>query len=301
MALCFVGATIFWFFNSLGKDYTTRINYPIDFLYSTQGTMVVGDLPRSVELNVTGGGWTLLQHTLNPSRFPTLSFLLEAPTSTQYLTRSDIQKEATENLKAFTLNYVLTDSLHFLIEDISFRTVTLAVDEEQFVYDDNYRRTGDIILEPDTLRITGPRSQVESLQDTLWIPLELDDIDEAVTENIDVEFLPSEYMTTSVSEIQVSFPVVEFIPVRRSIPIETVGFPSDSSLYLADSMVSVLFWMPEGEVAEYDSLKITALVSAQELLPTDTLALPLLTVEGSPDDNFQAVPERIRVIRPDYE
>lgn len=301
MALCFVGATIFWFFNSLGKDYTTRIDYPIEFLYSTQGTMIVGDLPRSVELNVTGGGWTLLQHTLNRSRFPAISFLLESPTSTRYLTRSDIQNEAGENLKDFSLNYVLTDSLHFLIEDVMPRTITLAVDERQFIYEGNYRRTGAIVIEPDTLRIEGPKSQIENLSDTLWVPLELDDIDETISENVDVDFLPTPYMSTSVSELNISFPVREFIPVRRSIPIKAVGFPSDSSLYLADTMVSVLYWIPDGENAAYDSVRINAIVSAQELLETDTLALPLLTIQGSPTDNLQAVPDRVRVIRPDYE
>ena len=33
VALCILGATTFWFFNALNKQYATRINYPIEFLY----------------------------------------------------------------------------------------------------------------------------------------------------------------------------------------------------------------------------------------------------------------------------
>ena len=297
VALCFAGATVFWFFNSLGKDYTTRIDYPVKFLYSQPGTVVVGKLPSSIELDVTAGGWNLLFLNLNPNRVDPIAIFLENPTATHYLTRSDLRALAADELKEFTLNYVITDTLAFDIQPLVTKTVVLQVDTTTYTMEPNHHRVGDIRVTPDTLVIEGPASQMELLSDTLYFPLNEKEIDRDVSETVETKFLPGKQLITTVPEIEVYFKVVEYVKAERRLPINRIGFPKDSSYYLSDSVLMVSAWIPQESKIHFDTMSINAVVYADSLSQNDSIWLPRLTPRVQYPFDLQYVPQWVRIIR----
>ena len=302
VALCFAGATIFWFFNSLGKEYTTRIDYPIRFSYSLEGTTIVGSLPKSVELNVTAGGWVLLQHSLNPNRMAPVIIFLENPTQTQYLTRNQLRTVISESLKDLTLNYVLTDTLRFLIEEEGSRTLSLRADLEALTFDEGYQRSSPLSLQPDTIKITGPISQINELSDSLTLTLTGEDIDERFEQTVEVStLLPYPELIPDPRQIEASFEVSEYDLQEFKVPITTQGFPADSSYYLADSTVSVLLWLPIQPEGAYDTLEITAILYADSIQEVDSIAKPYVTVNNLTPGTTQMVPQWVRILRPEKE
>ena len=50
--LSLLTATIFWFFNALNKEYTAKINYPVEIIYGRDSLVAVNELPKHIPVNV---------------------------------------------------------------------------------------------------------------------------------------------------------------------------------------------------------------------------------------------------------
>ena len=64
MFCCIGGATVFWLLNNLNKVHTAEINYPISFVIDESKMVFATTPPPTIRLEVTGGGWRLLQYLL---------------------------------------------------------------------------------------------------------------------------------------------------------------------------------------------------------------------------------------------
>jgi len=82
--LCVIGATTFWFFNALNKNYTTDMRYPVVFEYDSDSSVLVRKLPEFIEINVSGGGWELLRTTIWFNR-NSLIIPIENPFNTSFI------------------------------------------------------------------------------------------------------------------------------------------------------------------------------------------------------------------------
>ena len=117
VSMCVLAATTFWFFNALNKsDYSTTINYPIELVYPGKDSLtVVGELPKVIRINVTGGGWTLIRKSFGIDSKPLL-VKINTPTDTRYLLGTSLSPLINDQITSFRLNSVITDTLHFHIE-----------------------------------------------------------------------------------------------------------------------------------------------------------------------------------------
>ncbi|MDX5346375.1 MAG: hypothetical protein LPK19_03930, partial [Hymenobacteraceae bacterium] len=74
-----MAATTFWLLNALNKSYTTKVSYPIRFVYNEQKLIPVQPLPEEVYINVTGKGWKLLRKSLMVDVKPAELYLRNLP------------------------------------------------------------------------------------------------------------------------------------------------------------------------------------------------------------------------------
>ena len=135
--LCLIAATLFWFFNSLNKDYTANVRYPISFIYDTDTYQEIDELPEEVLLNMTGVGWNLLRRYFGFQSEPLL-IRLDIPAGTKSIAGNVLPTAITDQVSDLQLNYVLTDTLYINIDRKVSRYLKLAVDESTIDLEDNY-------------------------------------------------------------------------------------------------------------------------------------------------------------------
>jgi hypothetical protein len=61
---------IFWYINSLKKEFTADIRYPVEFINIPAGKSVPGDAPGRVTLNLAGKGFAILRLKITGSSEP---------------------------------------------------------------------------------------------------------------------------------------------------------------------------------------------------------------------------------------
>lgn len=244
VALCLAGATTFWFFNALNKDYATRVNYPVEFVFDEEGVVVVEELPEKVSIVVSGGGWNLLRKTSWFNDDP-IQILLENPAATPYITKPSLTTIIADQLNELRLNYVVTDTLFLHIEPEESKEVVVTIDSSAISLESGFRIVSPIEVEPDSAVFTGPASFISELSDSILLYIPYKELDKSFHDVLDLSDLESEKIQVAPDRIQVSFEVARFIQASKLVKVRPLNFPADSSVWLADSTGVVSFTIRE--------------------------------------------------------
>lgn len=268
-ALCLAGATIFWFFNALNKEYSARIRYPVSFVYNDSATILVEPLPEAVRLEVTGGGWDLLRKTfwfnIDPVTIP-----LPEPTVTKALTPRTLRPVLTDQIAGIRIDEILTDSIRINIEEKVSRMAPVMVDSAKIRLATDRRIVSPVRLSSDSIVITGPKSQVNAVGNALTLSLRNEVIDTDYVEQIDVSaYLPPK-VSAEPSSIEVTFSVQQFVSVEKELHIKPVNFPTDSSVILADTTITASILVARRDVERLKSVAFQVVADYNQVNKQDS-------------------------------
>lgn len=273
--LCVLAAATFWFFNALNEDYSATVRYPLEFIYDQDKYIVVEPLPKNIQLNVSGLGWNLLRNNLgikvNPIQVP-----LENPVEIKKISGSAMPAFLADQLNEFNLNFVITDTLSINIDRKGNRLLYLKVDSLNLDLEDDYRLTSPIGLVPDTMRVFGPESVLNDLEDTVQIILPQKNIDEDYEEivPISINHPKAALLSRNPPTANINFEVGEYTSSSRLIDISMVNFPEGT--YLNLNALTVNYLIPSEEAGDIAIDEFKIMVDYKEINPNDSTIIPLI-------------------------
>lgn len=248
IALCFVAATVFWFFNALNKNYTTNIRFPLEFEYDKDGFVPVRPLPADVRINVTGMGWDLFRRS-SGLKVPPLTVPLERPSEVRKIVAAPAL--FAPQLERFEINFILTDTFNIHIEPREERWITLRLDPGSIDLANNFVRTSEPALEPDSILVEGPMTMVNSFIEPVYLKLADNGIDEDYREDVEVELMNNDLITRNPPTVSVSFEVDRLIVLNDSIPLKLINYPEGAQPYLGIKALPCRFSIPESLMTSY--------------------------------------------------
>jgi hypothetical protein len=291
--LCFAGATIFWFFNSLNKEYTTRINYPILFQFEKDSVVVMEELPRKIRLDVTSGGWNILRKSLGIDNNP-VTIELDNPTSTKFLTGSFLLPSISDQINELIINYVVTDTLYFDIEEKLGKKVLIGLDSSGINLDRNHRIVSTCLVQPDTVWVMGPKSIMDTLAPTYTLRVLENEIDARYSRLVSIPLNSNPYLRTNPMEVEVGFDVEELLFMTKRIPAQLRNFP-DSVLPYPVKNVEVAFWVRESMVNEPMDTLFQVVVDYNNLNWKDSTVIPRITRKPMFVDSVELVSFQLKL------
>ncbi len=257
IAMCILGATTFWFFTALNKNYTTTINYPLSIDYVGKDSLIaVAEIPSQVRLNVSGGGWNLFRNSIGFGVEP-LEYELNNPAETRFLLGSSMVSAINDQVKTLRLNRVITDTLHFHIEHKTAKTLILALDPNTVTTASDHTIVGDININPDTVQVEGPATIISALKDTIYLELEQIQINENYQDRVSLPGTET-HLTWSTDFAEISFQVDPLVAVDREVNVRPVNFPEGYFLDPDQQQIRTRYQVPS-------SLKDSLLAVAIEL------------------------------------
>lgn len=275
VVLSILAATTFWFFNALNKNYSARINYPINFEFERDSVIVTKKLPEYVLIDVSSGGWNLLRKTFWFNITP-IVINLDNPTEVKFLTRTSLLPIVSDQLTDLNLNYLITDTLNIDIEPVNSKMVSLKVDSLELSLATNHRLTSPIIISPDSIEIIGPKSYIKGFPSTFYLEISKQKINQRFDRPVAVN-LPKPTMLKAVpEEVTVLFEVEEFVEINLPVRLEKVNFPSDSSAYLLDSAVNVNCWVKSSEQKSIKPSDFMLIADLTMINKKDSTLLPIM-------------------------
>ncbi len=292
--LSLVGATTFWFFNALNKDYSARINYPIEFLFERDSVVVMQPLPTTITVDVASGGWNLIRRTFLFNITP-IHIDLDNPTEINYYTSSSLFPLVTEQLSGLTVKYLVTDTVFINIEQKKKRKAILRVDSLSVPLEANYRITSPIVLSQDTVELIGPKSFLDSIGSVYSFPLITRRVNDPFSSEVDVVVPNPELISVVPQKVSVSFQVERFEEVKVKVPIEAINFPKDSSIWMQQDFVEVAFVVPRARRKDYspEDFAVTADLSMRNKADSTVIAMLMFYPEEIAD--VYVIPENVKL------
>lgn len=295
--LCVIAATTFWFFNALNNTYTTRINYPIEFVFDESQVVVTKELPSKIRLDVSGGGWNLLRKTLWFNLNP-IKIQLDNPSERKYIIGSTLQPLISEQITELNLNYILSDTIPLHIENKISKKVPVKVDSSGISMSSWHRISSSIVTVPDSIEIEGPQSYIDSLPDYFPLIIPKEDINEDYRAEVTVKPTEnrSEFVNVYPENVLVTFEVEPFTREEKNVQLEILNFPSDSSFYLSNDEVIVSFHVDENNLQKIPDARFKVAVNLKRVNLNDSTVTPIVVQHPDYVYDISIDPANIKVV-----
>lgn len=294
--LSLVGATTFWFFNELNKEHTTRLIYPLEFNFERDSVVIMEPLPEVIKVDVTSGGWNLVRRTFILFNPVPIIIDLDNPTLIRYYTRATLLPVVTEQLSELKINYLLTDTIFFNIEEKRNRRVKVSVDSLSLQLRGDYRVTSAIEVSPDTVEIIGPKSIIDGLIEPYMVQINESRIDDDFEDEVEIPLQRRDVTLSIPEEVQVTFNVERFERISVPVTFDALNFPEDSSAYPEYPVFNVFFTVKRSEKQEYEDFDFGITVDYNLFESQDSTVTPIMIY--SPEEVFEIdmEPESMKVI-----
>ncbi len=262
VVLCIATATTFWILNALNKDdYTTVVDYPIEFVFDKEKFVPIEMLPKTIQLEIKGNGWDLLRKYfgLNTTSFPVK---LEKPSEKDYFLSSDLKRSLGDFLTPTQLLSVLDDSIKYQIDEIKVLKIKPTLDSTSFTMAKNHRIDSKISFSPDKLTIKGPESILRSMKEGFPISLDESKINSNIQKKVGIT-IPSQFgnlISIREEAVIVEFEVVTLLEGNKRLKLKKLNFPKSVTIPDEDLSFMAYYLVDERKAPELKDMEFEAIL-----------------------------------------
>ena len=241
----FVLSTGFWFLNALQKEYTTIVDYPIEFTNIPKGFILQDSQTKELELKVNAGGFNVLKYHLTASFDPlsiNVSEMKQLRNDTKaefYLVSSKFFRSIDEQLSsALSLLEISPDTLFINLSPLKIKKVPVLANIES-LFEKQYLQGGDLIINPDSVTVSGVADIVDSIKEVYTEHTVFSNLKDTLVTNLSL--MKIEGVELSAIKASVTIPVEPFTESTVQVPIIPQNVPDSLRLKAFPPEITVSF------------------------------------------------------------
>lgn len=262
-------STLLWIFVSFSDEYSTTIKVPVRITNIPEGYSTIELSDNSVSLNVKGQGWQLAQLTFGIQEYLDIPFTkTTAATNDHIVSVRNALEQNSWVTSSIQVNLIEPEQLSYSIERINYKVVPI-VPKVSLSYKTGYDLVSEIIIDPDTVQISGPKSVIDETKLIETEHLVLEALDRA--KQIDIALAKNDNLNYSFERTQLSFDVQKIVDKTfENIEVERRGVPPARDLLLFPEKVKVILRGGINILGQMDNSKIKLYINFRQALE-DTL------------------------------
>ena len=284
VVLCIAAATTFWILNALNKDnYSTIVDYPIEWDYDQDSYMAVESLPESLPIQISGNGWDLLRKYFKLNEPPFIINLVD-PSAKNFILSSELKRPLGDFITPTILIGTLEDSIHFQIEKIEQRKLNLSVDSTSFSLAKNIEIEGPISFSPSQVTLQGPTSVLETFQGKFPVFLNENRISQNFQKSvpISIEKDLAEFVSLEEESVEVSFTVIQYLEGNKRLKVKKTNFPRNVTLENEEITPMITYLVDGSKVTELKDIEFDAILDYRKRNREDST----ITIEVKPNPSY---------------
>jgi hypothetical protein len=284
VVLCIAAATTFWILNALNKDnYTTIVDYPIDWDYDQDNYMAVKPLPETVPIQISGNGWDLLRKYFKLNEPPYI-INLEEPSSRNFILTADLKRPLGDFITPTNLIGMLEDSIIFNIDKIELRKLNLVLDTTSFSLAKNIEIEGPIRFSPEQVTVKGPTSILELYKGKFPVTLNENRISQNFQKSVPISINKNLAEVVSLEEesVEVSFTVIQFLEGNKRLKVKKINFPRTVTLQNEEITPMITYLVDGSKVTELKDIEFDAVLDYRKRNKEDST----IAIEVRPNPSF---------------
>jgi YbbR domain-containing protein len=236
---------IFWYLNSLGKEIESEIRYPVRFVNLPKGRVLIEELPSKLNLYLKGPGYSILKVKFSGNRAPavldisTLSYrrIPGSKTLSYYIKTSDLTAKLKNELRSeCQIISIKPDTLFFSFDRIVTKNVPV-VSGIVVTTDRQYFIKGDIIIDPDSVKISGPSRILDTVTNIRTKYKKLTGVKETLRKNINLSI--PDYIVSSTKKVTLTIPAEQFTEAEIVVPVKILNQSDSIDVKIFPDVVTV--------------------------------------------------------------
>ena len=202
-------------------------------------------------MNVNGNGWDLLRKSLG-FNMPNMNIPLERPTEVRKIVGSTLPALLAGQMGNLQINHVVTDTLYISIDPKEKKKVKVIVDSSQFSFAEGFGRLSPVVILPDSVVLTGPKSILSQISESVPVELEAKKINSDFRREVNVVVPNENLITKNPPTVEVIFEVVEWIEMNRKIKLKIENAPASVRLNFAKDSVGCVIQIPKSQLEDFE-------------------------------------------------
>jgi hypothetical protein len=244
-SICLLLASLFWVLLACNDHYSTKIRASVSYINMPENRMLIEKLPQTAEMLVNGSGYDLIPYIIRPNlaniiidgRY--IGVNASSKTGQAFVTTtSSIDFFNREHFDIKALN-ILPDTIFFSFFERGIKKVPVHLNR-YFTFDRQFSLSDSIMLQPDSILISGPFATLDSIKRIETEPLILDGLKTSGDYSVKIK-KSSKLITYAPLEIGVHLEVDKFTEAELEVPISIEHVPLGDSLEIFPKQVKITY------------------------------------------------------------
>lgn len=232
-----------WLLITFSKEYTAVITFPVTYKNIAQNKLLQETPIKEIDLSIKASGFKIVSTQIRKKTINLEASSLKKKKGNSYyfLPKDQLLKIQKQLLSGLDLKEIIQDTIYLNIGQLSSKKVPLIPN-----LDLNYHIGFDILdkikLEPDSVVISGPESQINKIKNLQLNKLTLKDIKSNFNQDVNI-LKPKglENIKLSFSKSTISGNVDKFTEGSLRIPFTIMNLPDNINLTILNEDVEVVF------------------------------------------------------------
>ncbi len=226
---------ILWVFVSFSNDYTATFRIPIEFTNIKEGNSLLSQSASEIAITVSGEGWSLAQITFGGKNQFKIS-TNENVGLQNYIVRDAISGNEwlSPSIQVVSVSPL---NISYSVERLNYKVVPLNADITLGI-SEGYDLVSKIKLSPDSVKISGPKSLVKSIQSISTEKFKFDNLDAHVSTLLKLK--STDYISFENNMTNIDFSIEKIVDKTfHNIPIKIINIPNLRELDLFPPNVDI--------------------------------------------------------------
>ena len=236
-------ALLFSLLTKLSKDYTRTISFNIEMVNVPEEHVILKDSLHKINVTLTTYGFNLLKYYfVNPKL--KVDFRKLKKTSEYYLwtKNNEFQNVVNQFNVSTKINSISPDSISFFYDSYFVKSIPIALNKD-ITFASGFDIDGTYKLEPDSIRVIGAKSIVDTIAKIETTLLKLNDINSDINNSVSLK-LPDNNNEIKFSEHSTTVKgiVKKFTEGSFSVPIIVINLPENLNIKYFPKEIEVIFY-----------------------------------------------------------
>ncbi len=290
-----VASILIWFLITLSKNYVTNLTFSTSYINIPQNKLLQKEPIKELDAIVETSGFNILS-----SRFSKKSIVLDAKDLNEksakyfFLTRNlinNIQKQVPSGIQ---IKEFVKDTIHLDLGSLASKKVAV-IPNLEINYHIGYDASELIKLNPDSVTISGPDSQIKQIEQINLELLKLDDVKSSFSKKVKI-IMPnnSNGIKVDSSFVLIKGEVEKFTEGTFEVPFKVINLPKEIELTTLNRTVEVVFIVGLSNFNKIDK-NFFEVVCDYNLSKENNLnyLLPKVVIKSNLIKSFKVIPNKI--------
>ncbi|CAN5382884.1 hypothetical protein BH23BAC2_BH23BAC2_14660 [soil metagenome] len=295
--LFFLGfSAVIWVFVQFSKQYTITVDLPLSYINVPMDKLLGEENPDKITLRIRDYGFNLARYRLFP---PTVEIDASMASEEAGQLIYNLEQQKPEIVNQLNISFdelaFVQNSLRINFEQKAVKILSI-VSNLELGFAVGYSALEEIRIEPDTVRVSGPGSILDTLEEVGTVPLRINNINKDLKGKVKLDTEGLERLTFFSDEVNYSLRTDKFTEGKIEIPIELQNVPEGNNISVFPKEVVVYYQV---SLNDFDKIKPTSfkvVVDFRNEIPREGYLLAQVVQKPALVNNLRLSENRIQFV-----